>query len=178
MTTGRLGAAALLVLSATGCWQQAERQMEERVAGMEGHLLELYDAAAAVQSDDAKGYREAMKALSATEDLPGVDPSMLAGVRTAAQAAASMKTPPQQAEGLVAVAGACVSCHSHLGTGAPSLRGVEGDALTLALTAYVWRDDALWTRAGEAAAGEGAPWPTANPPWPQRGGVITRLLTR
>jgi len=178
MTTGRRVAVALLLLGSSGCWQRAERQMEERVAGMEGHLLELYDAAAAVRADDGKGYREAMKTLSSTDDLPGVDPSLLAGVRTAAQAAAAMEERPQQAQGLVAVAGACVSCHSQLGTDAPSLRGVEGDALTLALTAYVWRDDSLWTRAGEAAAGEGAAWPNADPPWPQRGEVITRLLTR
>ncbi len=168
------------VLLATGCWQQAERDMEERVDGMEGHLLELFEAADAVRADDPKAYKDAMKTLTKAKGLPGVDDAGLEGVRTAALAAsaAGEGDRPQRAQGLVAVAGSCVSCHTQLGGEAPSLQGVEGDAMTLALTAYVWRDDALWTRASDAARAEGAPWPAQEPPWGQRGAMVAKLLTR
>ena len=177
-TAGAWGVATTVLLLATaGCWQKAERDMEARVDGMDRHLIELYQAADAVRDGDHKGYRKAMKSLASTGDLPGVDGPQLEAVRTAAQAAASMEQRGQQAQGLVAVAGACVSCHTQLGGDAP-LHGVDGDATSLALSAYVWRDDALWSRAADAAKAEGAPWPTADAPWAQRGVVITRLLTR
>lgn len=171
---------ASILLLATGCWQQAERDMVERVDGMDGHLLELFAAAAAVRSDDPKAYRKAMKILAKAEGLPGVEDAGLEGVRTAAEAASATEEGDraQRAQGLVAVAGACVSCHTQLGGDAPSLQGVRGDATTLALTAYVWRDDALWTRAAEAARADGAPWPTEASPWGQRGGILAKLLTR
>jgi mono/diheme cytochrome c family protein len=169
---------ALALSIGTGCWQKAEREMEDRVEGMEGHLIELFDAADAVRAADPKGYHKAMKALSKVEALPGVDDAGLDGVRTAAQAAEAVDDRGQQAQGVAAVAGACVSCHTQLGGDAPSLHGVEGDAATLALAAYIWRDDALWTRASEAARAEGAPWPTAEPPWGQRGALLTTLLAR
>jgi len=171
---------AMGLLLASGCWQKAERDMEERVDGMEGHLLELFEAADAVRADDPRAYRQAMKALSKVGGLPGVDDAGLEAVRTAALAASAAEEGDraQRAQGLVAVSGACVSCHTQLGGEAPSLQGVDGDAATLALTAYVWRDDALWTRAADAARADGAPWPTQEPPWGQRGAVVAKLLTR
>ncbi len=166
------------VVGLGGCWQKAEREMEERVEGMEGHLDELFDAAVAVRADDEKAYRQAMKALGKARDLPGVDDGHLEAVRTTAAEAANAPDRAARAENVVVVAGTCASCHTHLGGEAPPLRGVQGDAADLAVAALVWHDEALWGRAAEAAKAEGVEWPPVELPWSQRGPLITRLLTR
>jgi cytochrome c553 len=168
--SAQLASMALLLAAATGCWTHVEREMAERLDGMEGHLTGLFDAADAVQAGDDGAYREAMGDLHKGGELPGVDAAALGALHASAKQALHARGKEDQASAITSVASKCAACHSARGVPAADLGG--DDTLKLGLAALIWQDEPTWQRAVALQ-----PSLKDSPDWPTRSAAVAAALS-
>lgn len=149
LRTSLLG--GLLLLGGTACWNRVERQMEERVATMENHLVAAFDGIEAVKKDDGVAFERAMKALEQAGEAPGtLEDGALREVHQTAARLRKTSDRRERAEGLVGLSMQCAACHARNGVSLKTGFTYDTPAQEL-YSALVWVDDMRWNEAAVKA---------------------------